>query len=703
MSTAPVCGARGGGWPRRLATGAALVALCGVLASCATWLPRQASEEEQRAFARAEAALERDAAAGREAFLAFLERFPEGVLAPEAELALGELAHREGRLDEAARRYTRVMETGGTPGDRARVRLASLELERGRLDRAREFLARARLSRLDADDLRTAYRALADTAAGPVERVRWLALLRGELDEEAEANAVDVEIDALLAELDLPALERVVRLLGDRVPAGRVHITRTERALDAGDLDAAREALEAARSAPLAPRYATRLAAVSSRVRAREAGPTDISQLPTFQEVIERPYPDVSAARGTLGVAVPLSGPFARFGEEALQGVLLAARVFSAGGQDGEAVGQAGDGATPAPRIRVVVRDSGGEAAQAAAAVRDLAADPELVAIVGPLVSKACEAAAREAEALGVPLLALTARERLARERPWAFRMRTRPVEEVQLLVDRARELGAERFAILYRDDPYGLGLRSLFWDAVEARGGRVVAVASYDPRATDFGEPIRRLVGYTLLDDEEKQLIAKREKMRDRAKRLPPEEALALREKARELTAADGHPIPPIVDFDALFIPDSHENVVLIAPQLAFHEVTGPRLLGTDGWYDEELLRLGREHVEGALFAAHYFPESPVPYVRDFHADFLDTFGVPPDSFAAEAFDAARIVLLQLARGREGREAVREGLLATEAYPGVSGILTMRSDGNAHKRPYLLGIERRKVVHYID
>ena len=44
------------------------------------------------------------------------------------------------------------------------------------------------------------------------------------------------------------------------------------------------------------------------------------------------------------------------------------------------------------------------------------------------------------------------------------------------------------------------MATRSAFWDAVEARGGEVVGVASYDVDATDFAEPIRRLIGYDML-----------------------------------------------------------------------------------------------------------------------------------------------------------------------------------------------------------
>ena len=103
------------------------------------------------------------------------------------------------------------------------------------------------------------------------------------------------------------------------------------------------------------------------------------------------------------------------------------------------------------------------------------------------------------------------------------FRLRTRPGEEVELLAERAVALGAKRFAILYPDDPYGVGLRGLFWDAVERAAGSVVAVASFSAKATDFGAAIRQLVGYTLLDGEEKTLLATRDAMLERARRLPP------------------------------------------------------------------------------------------------------------------------------------------------------------------------------------
>ncbi len=273
------------------------------------------------------------------------------------------------------------------------------------------------------------------------------------------------------------------------------------------------------------------------------------------------------------------------------------------------------------------------------------------------------------------------------------------PSEEIDTLVRHAvRELGAQRFAVLYPRDSYGLGQRRLFWRAVEKQGGRIVGVASYDPQATDFSKAIRRLVGYEMLTDVEKEALEERDDMEGRARRLPAEEAMVVRAEAAELTGPDGELLPPIVDFDALFIPDSYEKVALIAPQLAFHRAVGTTLLGPSGWNDPDLLRIARKHVEGARFTAQFLPVNGPPIVRDFTGRFDRAYAAPPDVFAAQAFDAANLVLMQLARGRDSRDAVRKGVLSVTDYPGVTGVMTMRKDGSAKKRPFLLAVVHGRI-----
>jgi hypothetical protein len=241
--------------------------------------------------------------------------------------------------------------------------------------------------------------------------------------------------------------------------------------------------------------------------------------------------------------------------------------------------------------------------------------------------------------------------------------------------------------------------VKNLFWDAVEARGGRIVGVGRYEADAVDFATPIRGLVGYTLITEAEKEAIRERDELRRKAKRLPPEEATEMLEQADAMLGPNDEPLPPIVDFDVLFVPDSHSKVVLIAPQLAFHEVGTARLFGATGWNHPDLLRIGGRHVEGAVFVEAFHPDDGFRPARQVAERYRETFGAEPGEQAAAAYDAANLVLVQLVRGLRARGDVRSGLLSTRAYPGVSGNTTILSDGNAEKHPYLLGIESGEII----
>jgi ABC-type branched-subunit amino acid transport system substrate-binding protein len=73
--------------------------------------------------------------------------------------------------------------------------------------------------------------------------------------------------------------------------------------------------------------------------------------------------------------------------------------------------------------------------------------------------------------------------------------------------------------------------------------------------------------------------------------------------------------------------------------------------------------------------------------------------FDSVPDVFAASAFDAANLVLLQLAAGRDSRDAVLDGVAGVHGYPGASGVTSFLHDGNARKRPFLLGVKGRRLI----
>jgi len=627
-----------------------------------------------------------DGSTGTEELEQFLRDWPSSELADDAAYELGRRAAETGENDRAARHliWAARMHPRGDRIDAVQLLLAEVELERDHIEAAYRTATRIRDSRIPAEDRHRAHVVRARVAAERGEydlALRWWGRAHGSAPGPEGRDAADAAIDGLVAGLSRQEVERTIRKLDGRFPALRLELRATELALDDGDADRARRHLQNASELGGTNAEKSRLASLQERLSGLGASGPSAAELPSFSDV--KPGPSAAGASGTVGVVLPLSGTFAGFGEQCLRGILLAAGAFGS-----EASG-----------VRVLVRDSGGTPEGAAAAVEQLADDRRVSAIIGPLLASEAEGGAVAADRARVPLLALTGRDSVASSRPYVFRVGREPRGEIQVLVDHAiRKAGLGRFAILYPDDRYGRGARDLFWEEVEASGGRVVGVESYEPGATDFAKQLRDMVGFKLLSEEEKEALEERDDMLAQARRLPDEEALALREEAKAMLGPGEEPLPPIVGFDALFLPDSYEQVTLIAPQLAFNEIGGVRLLGSSGWNHPDLVRIGRHHVDGAIFTETFHSDSEVPYVASFTEAFGEAFGAAPGSLAALSYDAANLVLVQLARGLHSRDSLRQALLDVRAYPGVSGVTSMRSDGTAQKRPYLLGVSKRKI-----
>lgn len=672
----------------------ALLALTAGATGCATVAPpTEATDSDRVAYAGAVKALKSDPRRGRVDLQAFLRERPRSTLADDAAVVLAEWYLDRGHEDEALQHLLFAVRRhpDGDRTDLARLRLAEIQRRRGHLQAAWRAASGLRLDALPAAKRPEAARLLADLAAEQgdrVARLTWLARLRdGERDREARQR-LDAEMTGVIARMERRELLRAAEKLGRREPAARIQLRLAELALAEGEADEARAALARAAELPLSKPAAERLAILEGRVATLHTGPGILSRLPGPADARPAPALDPTRLTGTLGVILPLSGPYADYGQECLQGILLATGLFDA------------RGAARHGGLRLLVRDSGGTTEGAEAAVRSLARDREVLAILGPLLKEESEAAAAVAEREDVPLVALTRREEVAYDRPHVFRVSLTPRLEVDLLADYAiRELGARTFAILYPKDDYGVRLRNLFWNAVEQRDGRIVGAAGYAADATDFGGPIRSLVGFQLLTPGQKEAIRQRDRLLAQAKRSTRERGAELRAEAAELVGPDGEPLPPFVDFDALFIPDAHDNVALIAPQLAFHEVRGVRLLGPSGWNHPELVEIGRTHVDGAVFTGAFVRGSGLPSVAEFGRRFEATFGRPVESLAAESYDATNLLLDQLARRRDGRRELRDGLLRVRAVAGVSGVVSIRADGNADKRPHLLGVQRGRIV----
>ncbi|MBM4382917.1 MAG: penicillin-binding protein activator [Deltaproteobacteria bacterium] len=636
----------------------------------------------ERAYAEALRIASEDPDDGAEQLAAFVKQHARHPLADDAGLRLAELhgAAKRRREERAVLERVAAME-GADQAERARLRLAVLMRTTNDLAGAYDVAGELEFAQLSQPEREQAHRMLADLSRELGKKraqLRWLGQLRGDVRGSARVAAVDAEIDSEIAVLTDTELAKTAAKLGARVPAARLWLRSAERALGRGDRDGAQAALEEARRAPLAGGDAAALAQLVRKLSG-DRGAEDLLGMSAASDG----RIDASKARGVIGVALPLTGPLAPFGEETLQGVLVAAGFFGAPG-------------SPAPSLVLDVRDTAGSADGARAALEAFAADPEIVGVIGPLAGAETEVAAEIAEENELPLMTLSRREDLAAGREFVFPLALSPRVEAELVAEYATTtLGLRRFALLYPNDEYGLAVRAAFWDAVAARGGEVVSVVRYAPKTQDFSTTVRKLVGFDLLPAGVIAAVNQREALLKRAKRLPPKQAQELRLEASSLLASDGAPLPPYVDFEALFIPDAAENVGLIAPHLAFQNVLGVRLLGTSGWHERKLLELAGRHVDGAVFPSGFIAGSTQPQLMEFQAAYQRAFARTPGYLAAQSYDAAQLIVRALLEGADERDEVAKRLRKGTLHAGVSGVIAIGRESGVTKRPHLVGVER--------
>ena len=160
------------------------------------------------------------------------------------------------------------------------------------------------------------------------------------------------------------------------------------------------------------------------------------------------------------------------------------------------------------------------------------------------------------------------------------------------------------------------------------------------------------------------------------------------------------GVPPKPNPGFEALFIPDFSYRVAMIAPQLAYYDIRGVRLLGTSGWDSPELLKGDPGHLQGAVFVDGFFTDSFRPEVNDFIEAFYTAYGREPDTMEALVYDAADIAVKLLLENRgETRDAFRKSLLQIKGHRGVSGRTSFPASRDAEKDLFILTVKDGRIV----
>ena len=341
-------------------------------------------------------------------------------------------------------------------------------------------------------------------------------------------------------------------------------------------------------------------ACVGRREPAREARPAD--ERPVADE---RPLPE--ATPNKVAVLAPLTGPNAGVGTSIANAANLA---LLDSGETG---------------IKLTVYDTGRGAA--AAANEALAAGNRL--LLGPLMAEDVRAVAPIARGAGVPVIAFSNDQSVAGD--GTFIMGFTPDQSIARAVSYARGKGAARFAGLMPAGVYGDRARRALTRAVEASGGRLVAVQPY-ARGT-----------------------------------------AALTAAARAL---NGRPA-----VDAIVIADTPNIAAAATTILRQGPSRGARIIGTELWSIDRTIG-AKVPLRGAWFAG----------VPDMRFDQLVTryrarYGKIPYRLASLGYDGVLLAVRSNREWRPGERFPERVLLDAGGFSGVDGAFRFAPDGTAERR----------------
>jgi len=378
--------------------------------------------------------------------------------------------------------------------------------------------------------------------------------------------------------------------------------------------------------------------------------------------VPEPPAPPASPDITRTALIVPLSGPAAALGQDLADAAQMALFDFAVSG------------------FELRIYDSGGNTKSATAAAARAQADGVRL-VLGPLFAEAVTGASTVTRAAGIPMFAFSNDSIVAGDGVYAAGFA--PDAQIDRLVTFAAHRGLGRFAALAPDDGFGSRMSAILSDVVARRGGTVSAGAFYPGDVDALTDTVRTLARYderVRALEEEKMLLADR----DDAFSKRALERLETRDTLGE------------VGFDALMLPVGGDEVLQVAPLLAFFDIDPLRvkLLGTWVWDDPALGK------EPAMLGA-WFVAPPPEARRHFVARFEEVYGRTPDRLSTLAYDAVALAVV-LARG-EGADPYTAVRLENPAgFAGVDGIFRLNDTGTVERGLAVLEV-RRDAPRVID
>lgn len=305
-----------------------------------------------------------------------------------------------------------------------------------------------------------------------------------------------------------------------------------------------------------------------------------------------------------IGAIGPLSGAAATYGQSVKNGAqIFLDKVNANGGINGK-------------QVVLKFEDDEADPTKAINAYDKLINQDGVNLLLGAVTSGSANAVGPNATADGIPMITPSGTETNLTTTGGEYVFRTCYIDATQgeVIAKYATEnLKANTMAILYnKDSDYSIGIAEAAKAQFESNGGTVVEYLSYNDGDKDFSAQLTNI--------------------------------------------KSSNP-------DVLVLPDYYSVVPVIADQARKIGITS-QLMGGDGWDSPELVKIGGDAVEGALFVNHYSPDDSDPEVQEFVNSYKEKFGQTPDAFAALSYSTLQLFEEAITNaGSTDGEAVRDAI----------------------------------------
>lgn len=321
-----------------------------------------------------------------------------------------------------------------------------------------------------------------------------------------------------------------------------------------------------------------------------------------------------------IGFIGPLTGDYANYGTLCRQAVEMAIDEINAkGGVNGAS-------------IKLFAEDSEGDSQKALAAMEKLSFSDKVCAIIGPVLTGETFSVAERAQAEGIVIITPSASHKdITNVGDYIFR--TTPSDGLQGEVAGkywSQVLGYTKLAVLYAKNDYSQGLYESMSEAFTQDGGQIVAAETFMVGDKDFKTQLTKLKN---------------------------------------------------TDAQAIYLPDYTAEMAQILEQAAQLGIDKPFLSG-DGFLSEEIYSLAGQYTDGVVYTASARVEESNKN-KEFKDAYTARWGIGPDSFATNAYDATYILVSVIEKVGTDRKAIKTGMEQVKDFEGVNGIINFAPNGD--------------------